>query len=107
GYDAVSRHRLAAHASTGFELPEGVLIAEGVIALLLAPLCERAAVRIYVETPDDLRRRRLLDFYSGTKGLSRDAAASLLADRELEEVPLVAASAAAAHVRYLSDDSTS
>jgi uridine kinase len=103
-YDRVLRQRTAPRAPEGVRLHDGVLIAEGVIALLLTPLCERAAVRIYVEAPDDVRRRRLLEFYCGTKGLSLDAAGLLLAGRELEEVPLVSASAAVADVLYAGND---
>lgn len=102
-YDAVSRRRVSAEGDRTITLPRGVLVVEGVIGLLLPELLERAALRIYVTVPDAVRRDRMTKFYEDTKGLSRPEAAAVIADREIEEVPAVHASAHAADARYIGE----
>lgn len=101
-YDSISRRRTAARSPEGLRLGDGVLIAEGVVALLSKSLCDRAAVKVYVTTDEAERRRRLLEFYVGAKGLPLEHAESLVAGREVDEVPLVKASSAAADILFVS-----
>jgi hypothetical protein len=102
-YDPVLRQRLSARGPDPLHLENGVLLVEGVVVLLIDKLCARAGFRVYVETTDAVRQERLLDFYVRIKGFSREAAETLLAEREVEEVPAVRTSAAMADVTYIGD----
>ncbi|MBN1275021.1 hypothetical protein JXA12_01910 [Candidatus Woesearchaeota archaeon] len=66
----------------------GVLIVEGVVALDVPFLREHADVSIYVDMPDDERKRRVIKFYK-SKGLSEQAARKVFEEREAEEVPFI------------------
>lgn len=92
-YDPVSRRRVVEAGPDGIGLPSGVLIVEGVVALALPTLREAAAARIHVHVDDRVRVARLQAFYVGTKGLDARAAQAIIDARELEEVPLVKATA--------------
>ncbi len=92
-YDAATRSRLAEAGSRVVRLETGILIAEGVIALLSERLRSLAILRVFVDVPDEIRRQRLVTFCRTTKGLSAAAAAALIDTREREEVPTARASA--------------
>lgn len=99
-YDPVNRSRVAERAERGVALGRGVLIVDGVVSLLSESLRTSAALCIYVDVPHTVRRQRLSNFYLRTKGVDALTTTTLLAARELEEVPTVRASAASAHLLY-------
>lgn len=73
--------------------PDDFLIVEGVTALMDNSLLAHAAVRVYVDVPDDIRHSRLLaDF--GWRGDSQSETERRIASRDLDELPLIRASAA-------------
>lgn len=100
-YDARSRRRVAPESDVELRLSSGVLIAEGVVALLLRSLVEAADLCVYVHAPDDVRKQRLLGFSMNVKGLSEQEASSLIAYRANEEDAQVERSIVHAHVGYI------
>lgn len=75
--------------------PDDLLIVEGVTALLDKPLLEHAAVRIYVDVSDEVRAIRLKEDYGWREEKQADLEARLVS-REMDEVPLIRASASCA-----------
>ena len=79
-------------ALTGTSRPAGTtLIVEGVIALHMPEIRERAGRRVYVAIDEALRRGRFLDFYRG-RGYNNDEALRLYEGRDTEERAAVTAS---------------
>ncbi|MFH0828110.1 MAG: AAA family ATPase, partial [Candidatus Omnitrophota bacterium] len=62
-YDVNSRRRIAEHGSDGIFIKDGVVIAEGIIALALEKLMDKALLKIFVSVPDRVRIKRLKYFY--------------------------------------------
>lgn len=102
-YDPATRRRRAEHGEA-VQLEGGVLIVEGVVALAIPQLLEKAAARVFVDVAEELRRERLIDFYSREKGLGNDEARAVIEERELEEVPLIKSTAARADVVFRHQD---
>jgi len=73
--------------------PRHLLIADGTLALDLAPLRELAWRRLYVQTDPTIRRNRLNEFYY-EKGLSPLETEELICQREIDETPIVESSRA-------------
>ena len=75
------------------ELPlfieRGVIIADGVIALALDELREKALLNIFVDIWDSERLQRARNFYVNQKHLSVDQAERILKTREREETLFV------------------
>jgi len=59
-----------------------------------------ARSRIFTAVDDAVRLARLQEFYTQTKGLTAQAASSLIGERELEEVPLIKSTRANADVVF-------
>jgi len=99
-YDVATRRRVSERSDVGLHIPSGVVIAEGVIALGLETLLPVARSRIFTAVDDAVRLARLQEFYTQTKGLTAQAASSLIGERELEEVPLIKSTRANADVVF-------
>lgn len=99
-YDIASRSRLERSESAPIFINEGVLFIDGVIALAIKEFIESAALRIFVDIPDQLRRQRLVDFYSDTKKLGRRDCENIIEAREKEEVPFIKKTAINADVIF-------
>ncbi len=99
-YDVVSRRRVAGSGPDPIAINNGVLFVDGVIALAIDKLFEAAALRIFVDIPDKLRRQRLVRFYSNTKSLSRKEYINIIETREKEEVPFIKKTAVNADVIF-------
>ena len=88
-YDPVTRRRLLECDSTGISVAGGVLIVEGVIALAVPSLVERATLRVFAEVDTATRLARLRMFYTITKRLDETTAEAIIQQREHEEVPFI------------------
>ena len=88
-YDARTRQRMGEASSVPIQIVRGVLIVEGVIALALPRLREKAALKIFVSVEDSTRWARLLSFYGDFKGVGQSEAERILRGREMEEAPFV------------------
>ena len=83
--------------------PDGVLILEGVPALLLDVATERRSIRLFMQTAESGRARRVIDDLRD-RGADRTAANEIYEQRFFDEVPPVVQSAEAAKVRLSLDD---
>lgn len=88
-YDAVSRRRIMESEVAPISAKEGILFVEGVVALAIQELVENAALRIFVDIPDGLRRKRLVNFCSDIKRLDRKEYEDIIKKREKEEVTFI------------------
>ncbi|MCK4500534.1 hypothetical protein KAU11_08545 [Candidatus Babeliales bacterium] len=88
-YDAVSRRRITESGVASISIKEGILFVEGVVALAIEELVENATLRIFVDIPDELRRQRLVDFYSDVKRLDGKEYENIIEKREKEEVAFI------------------
>jgi uridine kinase len=78
----------------------GVVILEGVVALAIPELLNRASFRIFVDVPDASRRERLADFYLGLKNITPEEFSAMMDEREEEEVPFIKSTRCNADVVY-------
>jgi uridine kinase len=78
---------------------QAVLIVEGVLALFVMNLRERANFKVFVEVNDFTRLKRLTKFYKYEKGVHRQHYKRLILSREKEEVALVKSTATFADYR--------
>ncbi|MBU4184747.1 MAG: hypothetical protein KKI12_05750 [Proteobacteria bacterium] len=99
-YDAVSRRRIAESGVDSISITDGILFIEGVVALAIKELVENAAMRIFVDIPDKLRRQRLVDFYSDVKRLDEKEYENIIEKREKEEVTFIKGTAVNADVIF-------
>ena len=95
------RYGAASRGSTrhteSLTLGEGeVLIVDGVVALDVPAIVELSDLRVYVESPEPMRKVRFAAFYQ-YKGLASEAIDALYLDRQVDETPIVLASRAHAH----------
>ena len=67
-YDPPTRRRLASQSDVSLCLTQGVVLAEGVIALLADELTQIAGLKVFVHSPEPVRRKRLLDLSINVKG---------------------------------------
>jgi len=88
-YDAVSRRRITESGVAPISIREGILFVEGVVALAIGKLVENATLRIFVDIPDELRRQRVVNFYSDIKRLDRKEYEDIIKKREKEEVTFI------------------
>lgn len=105
-YDAKTRRRIVEISSDGLQLQQGTIIVEGVIALAIPELCSLATATIFVEVPDDVRIKRLYQFYTQEKGLKFEEAQKLISGREAEEVPLIKSTMTQADLKWSIDHFT-
>ena len=99
-YDAVSRRRITESGVAPISIKEGILFVEGVVALAIGKLVENASLRIFVDIPDELRRQRLVNFYSNVKKLDEKEYEKIIAKREIEEVALIKGTAVNADIIF-------
>lgn len=99
-YDPISRRRTAESGITPLSLNDGILFVEGIVALAVEVLINNAALRIFVDIPDKLRKQRLVAFYSDVKRLSRKEYEEIIEAREQEEVPFIKGTAVNADVIF-------
>ena len=85
-YDAISRRRIAESGLAQVSITNGILFVDGVVALAIEELLKHAALRIFVDIPDTLRKQRLVHFYSEIKRLDEKECESIIKTREKEEV---------------------
>jgi len=97
-YDVISRQRVAEAADKGIAATSGFVIAEGVIALALNELVDMSSLRVFVEVSDETRIERLFSFYRDIKKLGVTEVETIVAERELEEVPFVKNTASRADI---------
>jgi uridine kinase len=70
-------------------LESGICIVDGVVALDIPDLRELADFKIYLEIPDEIRKSRLVDFYTNYKNCTPEETEKIIEERELEEVMTV------------------
>lgn len=70
-------------------LDEGVIIADGVVALDIEALRSIADFRIFVDIDDEVRKEKLKHFYIDYKKCSLDETKAIIESREAEEVPTI------------------
>ena len=99
-YDAVLRRRIAESGLVPISIKEGILFVEGVVALAIEELVENATLRIFVDIPDELRRQRIVEFYSDIKRLDRKEYEDIINKREKEEVTFIKGTAANADIIF-------
>ena len=97
-YDPVSRRRVAEASSKGIAATSGFIIAEGVIALALSELVDMSSLRVFVQVSDETRIERLYAFYRDVKKLSLSEVETIIAERELEEIPFIKNTASRADI---------
>ena len=85
-YDAISRRRIAESGLAQVSITNGILFVDGVVALAIEELLKHAALRIFVDIPDTLRKQRLVHFYSEIKRLDEKECESIIKTREKEKV---------------------
>jgi len=88
-YDPISRRQILAIGNDPFSLKSGILIVDGVLALVDEDLLRKSDYKIFVKISECKRLRRLIDFYNRVKKISRNEYKKIIRDRELEEVPLI------------------
>lgn len=99
-YDVVSRKQVEESGFNSISINEGVLIVDGVVALAIKEFIECAALRIFVDVPSQLRKQRLVEFYSDIKKLDRKEYENIIETREKEEVPFIKETAVNADVIF-------
>lgn len=102
-YDARTRRRVSEASSVPIQIVRGVLIVEGVIALALPHLREKAALKVFVNVEDSTRWTRLQLFYCDFKGVGQSEAKRISRECEMEEVPFVRATQAWADLVFQGD----
>lgn len=88
-YDSVTRNQLLVNGHDPVSFKDGILIIEGVIALAISELIERANLKINLEISNLKRYRRLINFYKEIKKLPSKDFKSLIKAREKEEIPFI------------------
>lgn len=99
-YDTVSRRRIEESGVDSISITDGILFIEGVVALAIKELVENAAMRIFVDIPDELRRQRLVNFYADIKRLDSKEYEDIIKKREKEEVTFIKETAVNADVIF-------
>jgi len=99
-YDPITRQQIQEIGNDPISLASGILIVDGVIALVDGDLLKKSDFRIYVKISEFKRLRRLIDFYSRVKKIPRAEYQKIIRDREIEEIPLVEQSSERANVIF-------
>ena len=88
-YDPITRTRVKEKSETPLFLGQGLIFAEGVMALAYPELRELATLCLYLSLSDSIRLQRLSDFYLNQKGFTLQQAQQLIEKREQEEIPVI------------------
>jgi uridine kinase len=99
-YDAKTRKRIQACSPTPIYIKNGIIVADGVVALDIPELRAIASLKIFVDLEDQERLRRLKTFYHEYKRCSLETTNKIIAEREREEVPLIKATKRYADIIY-------
>lgn len=81
-------------------IDEGICIIDGAVALDIDELRLLSDFNIFVDIPDDLRKKRLMQFYSDYKKCSRDECEKIITSREIDEVPIIKKTRSYADIIY-------
>lgn len=104
-YDSKTRRVICKHDGPSLKLGEGgVAIVEGVVALDIEALRNIADQKVFVDIGDEIRKERVMLFYTGHKGCRSEEAKRIVESREQEEVPIIKASMAFANHIYSGED---
>jgi uridine kinase len=93
---AVSRENLSEY----IQIEKGICIIEGVIALDIPELRTLSDIKIYTEVEDEIRKKRLMEFYCQFKECSAQESKEIINEREVEEVPYIKETEAFADIIY-------
>ena len=88
-YEVESRRRVKEACDAPVRFPEGIVIVEGVVALDIPQLRERAGLRVFCDMDDKLRLENVRRFYIEGKKLSETETEAIIAQREQDEVALI------------------
>lgn len=99
-YDPITRKRLECNLGHPVKIKSGILIVEGVIALSINNLVKKSNFNIFIEIPDCVRIKRLIDFYGRVKKLPQPEYKSIIIAREKEEIPFVKKTAVNADIIF-------
>jgi uridine kinase len=86
-YDAETRRKSESVETFKLENHEAVII-DGVVALDIPYLRRISDLKIYLDTNEELRKKRFHDFYR-YKGLTIDEITPLYLERQTDEVPVI------------------
>lgn len=99
-YHPPSRKRVSERSEAPIEIKRGIVIAEGVVALSLNGLLDRALLKIFVDLPESDRILRLKKYYIEEKMMNEEEAKNIAIERELDEIPLVCQTSDCADIVY-------
>jgi uridine kinase len=88
-YDPKTRLVTRGKSSQFIQIESGICIIDGVIALDIPELRDLSDFKIYTEVKDEIRKKRLMEFYNQYKKCSLLESKSIIEARELEEVPYI------------------
>lgn len=88
-YDPETRIVTRENLSDFFQIEKGICIVEGVIALAIRELRNLSDWKIFTEVNDEIRKKRLLEFYRDYKKCSHVESKEIIDTREVEEVPYI------------------
>jgi len=99
-YDPIKRKKTDEYSSSPVSIQSGILIVEGTITLSIKELLDKSGFRIFVETSDLIRIKRLIDFYSRVKKVPKQEYKQILSSREKEEIPFIKNTASKADIIF-------
>ncbi|MCK4490980.1 MAG: HAD-IIIA family hydrolase, partial [Candidatus Altiarchaeales archaeon] len=99
-YDARTRLIIREKSPEPLYIEEGVCIVDGVVALDIEGLRNISDFNIFVDVDDDIRKKRLIEFYTIYKKCSLEDTEKIVEHRELEEVPIIKKTKVYADVIY-------
>lgn len=88
-YDAITRRRIKGKNDKSVQQKNGIIIVDGVITLAIPELLDQATIKIFINIPDTLRKKRLAEFYLDYKKVSKNEFDMIFNEREKEEVPFI------------------
>lgn len=88
-YDPIKRKRIKDQCDESVQIENGIIIIDGVVALAIPNLLKMAYLKIYVDISNELRMKRLSEFYLEYKNITKNEFEELLNRREKEEVPYI------------------
>lgn len=91
GYNPKTR-KVEEDRGIAFQWVTDYLIIEGVLGLFLETEVTNEYIKIYTDVEDDIRKKRLFDFYTKHKGLDERSAKEIIEERENEEVETIKSS---------------
>ena len=88
-YDPKSRLITRKKSNDGLSIHKGVCIIDGVVALDIEGLRNISDYNIFVDIEDEIRKKRLLEFYTDFKGCTLEESEDIICSREFDEVPII------------------